>query len=125
MHNIRIFDDQYGWKIYEKLKTLLPEYNYPIKNNVENPILFVDKIKNWDIILLDNYFPWTQWEEPLWDDFLRLYIEKWLNCKIICISDYWTVLLNRYKNWDLIDKKWDIVWYIPSKDAQKIAKIIN
>ena len=125
MTNIRIFDDQYWWIIYKKLNPLLSEYGYPVKNNIKNPVPFINKIRNWDIILLDNYFPWKTWEEPIWDVFLQLYIKKWLNCKIICISDYWNVLLDRYENWNLVDKRWNIIWYIPSKDVEKIANIIK
>ena len=125
MNNIRIFDDQYWWRIYKELNTLLPEYDYPIKEDVVSPIPFIDKIKNWDIILLDNYFPWETWEEPLGDLFLEKYIEKWLNCKIICISDYWKVLLDKYFSWDEVDKKWDIIWYIPSKNSEEILKLLS
>ncbi len=125
MPNIRIFDDQYWWKIYKKLNTLLPEYNYPIKDDVVSPIPFIDEIKNWDIILLDNYFPWETWEESLWDDFLKLYIEKSLTCKIICISDYWTVLLDKYVNRDLVDKKWDIIGRVTSKDTAEILELLK
>ena len=125
MNNIRIFDDQYWWKIYKKLNTLLPEYNYPIKEDVVSPIPFIDEIKNWDIILLDNYFPWETWEEPIWDDFLQLYIDKWLRCKIICISDYWKVLLDKYINRDLVNQKWDIIWWTTTKDAEEIANLLK
>lgn len=125
MTNCRIFDDQYWERIYEKLSTLIPEYSYPIKNNIENPILFTDRIENWDIILLDNFFPWEQREEPIWNDFLQRYIVRWLKCKIICISDYWKVLLDKYMYWNLVNQKWDILWWITSKNAGEIANIIK
>lgn len=125
MTNIRIFDDQYGWKIYRKLNALLPEYNYPVKEDVFSPIPFIDRIKDWDIILLDNYFPWARREEPVWDTFLQLYLEKWLTCKIIWISDYWKVLLDKYMNWDLTNKKWDIIGRVTSKDAEDVAKFFS
>lgn len=125
MTNIRIFDDQYWWRIYKKLNALLPEYNYPIKDDVVSPIPFIDKIKNWDIILLDNYFPWETREEPIWDDFLQLYTDKWLSCKIICISDYWKVLLDKYMFWDSVNQKWDIIWWITTKDAEEMANLLK
>ena len=125
MTNCRIFDDQYWEVMYKKLNTLMPEYDYPIKNNIENPVHFVDKIKNWDVILLDNYFPWEQREEPIWDDFLQRYIDKWLNCKIICISDYWKVLLDKYMFWNLVNEKWDIAWWVTTKDAEDIVKLLK
>ena len=125
MVNCRIFDDQYGENIYKHLSSKIATLNFPIKNNIVSPIPFVDQIKKWDIILLDNYFPWETWEEPLGDIFLEKYIEKWLNCKIICISDYWKVLLDKYINRDLVNQKWDIIWYIPSKDCEEILKLLK
>ncbi len=125
MINCRIFDDQYWEKIYNWISKVLTKYNFPIKNNVNSPIPFINKILNWDIILLDNYFPWETWEEPIWNDFLQLYIEKWLNCKIICISDYWKVLLDKYISRDLVDQKWDIIWWVPTKDIEEISGIIS
>ena len=124
MNNCRIFDDQYWEKIYNWISKILTECNFPIKNNVNSPIPFIDEIQNWDIILLDNYFPWETREEPLGDVFLEKYIGKWLNCKIICISDYWKVLLDKYLSWEEIDKKWDIIWYITSKNPKKIITYI-
>ena len=125
MTNCRIFDDQYWLIIYEKLKTLLPEYNYPVKENVKSPIPFIDKIKNWDLILLDNYFPWETREEPLWNDFLQIYLDKWLNCKIVCISDYWKALLDKYYNRDLANQNWDIIWWIVSKDPKEVVDLLK
>lgn len=124
MNNIRIFDDQYWEKIYKWISKVLTKYNFPIKNDVDSPIPFIDEIQNWDIILLDNYFPWKTREEPLWDLFLEKYIEKWLNCKIICISDYWKVLLDKYFSWNEVDKKWDIIGYISSKNSEEILELI-
>ena len=125
MTNIRIFDDQYWWIIYKKLSPSGSGFTFPIKGNVASPIPFLDKIKDWDIILLDNYFPWETWEEPLWDTFLQMYLDKWLNCKIICISDYWKVLLDKYVFWNLVNEKWDIIWWVTSKNAKEILSIIN
>ena len=56
--NIWILDNQYWEKIYNWLSKVLTDCNFPVKNNVENPVLFGDNIQDWDIILLDNYFPW-------------------------------------------------------------------
>ena len=125
MVNCWIFDDQYWERIYKSLGSNVETFNFPIKNNVNSPIPFIDEIKNWDIILLDNYFPWEKWEEPLGDVFLKKYIEKWLSCKIVCISDYWKVLLDKYFSWEYVDKKWDIIWYIPSKEPEEILKLLK
>lgn len=125
MTNCRIFEDQYWEKIYKHLSSKITTLNFPIKNNIVSPILFIEEIQNGDIILLDNYFPWEKREEPLWDEFLQKYIEKWLMCKIICISDYWKVLCDKYIGWDLVNKKWDIIWYIPSKEPEEILKLLR
>lgn len=120
-----ILDDQYWLKIYNSLSKILSKLEYPIKNNIDNPISIVDEIQNWDIILLDNYFPWNDWEEPLWEKFLEEYTRKWLSCKIICISDYGKVLLDRYTYWDEVYNKWDIIWFVPNKDPNEIINIIK
>lgn len=125
MTNCRIFEDQYWEKIFKHLSSKITTLNFPIKNNIVSPILFIEEIQNGDIILLDNYFPWEKREEPLWDEFLQKYIEKWLMCKIICISDYWKVLCDKYIGWDLVNKKWDIIWYIPSKEPEEILKLLR
>ena len=50
-----IFDDQYGKKLYEDMKSLYSFLEYPIKDNIKTPLDYIDKIENWDLILLDNY----------------------------------------------------------------------
>ncbi|MDR0650476.1 MAG: hypothetical protein LBG59_03575 [Candidatus Peribacteria bacterium] len=54
-----ILDDQYGEKIYAELEVALPGREFPIKENVYNPLPYLDEIekKKPDYILLDNYFP--------------------------------------------------------------------
>lgn len=125
MVNCWIFDDQYWENIYKCLSSNATAFNFPIKNNIVSPTPFIEEIQNWDIILLDNYFPWETREEPIWDKFLEKYIEKWLSCKIICISDYWKVLLDKYSSREEVDRRWDIVWYIPSKEPEKILKFLK
>lgn len=122
--NCRIMDDQYWEKIYSELSNIFSFY-YPIKKNIKSPIAFIDKIQNWDLILLDNYFPWKDWEEPLWDFFLWEYLNKWLKCDIICISDFWKSLIDKYYNWEETNNKWDIKWWCPSKEADDISEIIK
>ena len=124
MVNCRIFDDQYGKKIYEDLSKEL-DFVYPVIDNVLSPIPYLEHINDWDIILLDNYFSWEAWEEPLWDKFLEEYLKKWINAKIICISDYWEVLLEKYFNRDEVSKKWDIIWWVPSKNYMDIIEILE
>ena len=52
-----IIDDMYGEEIYNGLKLLLPTLTYPIKTNVLEPLKYINKIKDGDIVLLDNFFP--------------------------------------------------------------------
>lgn len=123
--NIRILDDMYGSRIYERLHKYLPEYHYPVKDNVNSPIPYLTEIKSWDIILLDNYFPWEYREEPLWDDFLWQYLKLWLDCKIICLSNVGERITKRFEQRCLVQNKWDIIWFVPSKDSKEIADIIE
>ena len=76
METCWILDDQYGEKIYKEIRYFFPDWDYPVKKNIINPLEFVDKIQNWDIILLDNYFPWKWWEEALGDIFLKELMQK-------------------------------------------------
>lgn len=121
---IRILDDLYWYRIYERLSSLLPYFEYPIKNNITSPIPYLSNIKNWDIILLDNYFPWEYREEAIWNDFLWQYLKLDLHCKIICLSNVWERIIQRFERWCRVYNRWDIVWFVPSKDAEEIIKIL-
>ena len=122
---IRILDDMYGSRIYEKLQKYLPKLDYPVKDNVNSPIPYLANIQNWDFILLDNYFPWEYREEPLWDDFLWQYLKLGLDCKIICLSNVGERITQRFEQRCLVYNKWDIIWFVPTKDAKEIADIIE
>ena len=115
---IRILDDLHWKEIYEDLKILLPWFTYPIKKDVKDPMPYLEKIKNWDIILLDNYFDW--WEWPLWNDFLEEYLKKNLNCMIVSISDFWEKLIDKFENWEKVNKKGDVIWWITTKKWKDI-----
>ncbi|RAL56826.1 hypothetical protein BSK20_00980 [SR1 bacterium human oral taxon HOT-345] len=65
-----ILDDEYGEKIYKGIRHLFANWNYPVKKNIVNPLEFVDKIQDGNIILLDNYFLGNGGEEALRNDFL-------------------------------------------------------
>ena len=88
MKNCWIFDDIYWENIYAALKDILPQLNYPISTNIDNPIPYLPEIKEWDFIILDNFFFFDGREQPLWDDFLWQYLKLGYDCKIICISNY-------------------------------------
>lgn len=120
---IWILDDLHWKEIYDVLKDMLPWYTYPIKKDVLDPLPYVKKIINWDIILLDNYFDW--WEWPLWDSFLKEFIKTDLNCKIISISDFWEKLIDMFEYRKLANKKWLIVWRVKSKKWEDIGNFLK
>jgi len=97
---------------------MIPWWVYPVKTDVLDPLPYLEKIKDWDIILLDNYFDW--WESPLWNDFLKLYLKKWLLCKIVSISDFWEKLIDMFEYWKLANNSWDVIWWITTKKWKDI-----
>lgn len=124
MTNCWIFDDIYWENIYRDLKDILPQLSYPITTNIDNPISFLSKIKNWDFIILDNFF-FREWrEQPLWDDFLWQYLKLNYNCNIICISNYWEKNIQRFPQWYKTYCKWDIIWFVPTKSWKEISDLI-
>ena len=125
MTNCWIFDDIYWEQIYFELKEILPKLKYPVKTNIDNPIPYLSEIKNWDIIILDNFF-FREWrEQPLWNDFLRQYLKLWYKCKIICISNYWERNIQRFTQRYQTYLKWDIIWFVPNKNWKDIAELIS
>ena len=124
MINCWIFDDIYWEKIYRDLKGILPQLSYPITTNIDNPISFLPDIKNWDFIILDNFF-FREWrEQPLWDDFLWQYLKLNYNCKIICVSNYGEKNIQRFPQWYKTYCKWDIIWFVPTKSWKEISDLI-
>lgn len=119
---IRIFDDLHWLEIYDVLKVMLPWYTYPIKKDIKDPLPYLGKIKNWDIILLDNYFDW--WECPLGDSFLWEFIKSDIKCDIIAISDFWIKLIDMFDNWKKAYDKWLIVWWVKSKKWKDIWEFL-
>jgi|GEM_PF-2080641 hypothetical protein len=53
---IFILEDQYTPKIAKELLEMNPNLDIPIVENVFQPMDFLEKISDNDIILLDNYF---------------------------------------------------------------------
>lgn len=124
MINCRIFDDIYWKWIYDELNQILPQLNYPVQDNVDNPIPYLPQIQDWDIIILDNFF-FREWrEQPLWDDFLWQYLKLGYKCKIICVSNYGQKNIQRFPQWYKTYLKWDILWFIPTKSWKEIADLI-
>lgn len=118
-----ILDDQYGEKIYTEIRHLFPDRSYPIKKNILSPLEFIDEIQDWDIVLLDNYFPWTWWEEALGDVFLWELMQKDKKVRIVCISDYGERLLERYDNWEKAYQGWLVIEFITSKNGFDIGEL--
>ena len=123
MQTCWILDDQYGEKIYKEIRHLFPDWEYPVKKNIVNPLEFVDKIQNWAIILLDNYFPWNGWEEALGDDFLKELMQNKKQVRIVCISDYGERLLERYEYWKEAYEKGLVIGFVKSKDGFEIGGV--
>lgn len=121
-----ILDDQYWKTIYEELDKALPEWDFPIKENINNPLSYLEEIaeKKPEIILLDNYFPWETREEALGEEFLSQLLERKIKTKIICISDYGKKLLERYFSREEAYKKGFIKGWGESKDGRAIAQIL-
>lgn len=125
MKNCRILGSKYWTKIYKTVNSVLPFLNYPVKENVLTPLPYVDQILEWDILVLDNTFPWRYWEEALWDRFLELYLAQWIKAKIICISDFWHMITEKHKFRNEAQKRWDIIWRFSKKDAKWIANFLK
>lgn len=119
-----IMDDQYWKTLYENLSNKYKMWDFPIKDNITNPLDFLDDIKNNDLILLDNFFPWETREEPLWAEFLNCLLNKNINCKIICISDYWETLIDRFDEREMAYKNGNVIWFAPEKTALSVEKIL-
>ena len=124
MQTCWILDDQYGEKIYKEIRHLFPDWDYPVKKNVLNPLEFIDEIQDWAIILLDNYFPWKWWEEALGDDFLKELMQKKKQVRIVCVSDYGERLLERYEYWKEAYEKGLILGFVKSKDWFEIGELL-
>lgn len=121
-----ILDDQFGKIIYVWLKKLLPDLEYPIKENIKTPLDYLSLIEEKDIVLLDNFFPSASWwEEPLWETFLNEVLINNLSMKIISISDYGRELLSKFESWSMAYKKWIIIDFVSSKDPKDIYQILN
>lgn len=106
------------------MRDLFPEWNYPVKKNVKTPLEFWEKIKENDIVLLDNYFPWEWWEEPLGDLFLKEVLRIKKKVRIVCISDYWERLLEKYEYRKEAYDQGLIIGFITSKDGEDIAQVL-
>lgn len=123
--NIFVFDDKYWEKISKWLVSLFSKstdsIRIPIQHNITNPLAYIDDIKKWDIILLDNWFIQDHWfEEEYWEYFLKEIFTRWYDNVIISISDNTKAMLSIFEYWNLLDKKWQIQWYIISKDVNEI-----
>ena len=92
---IWIMDDLHWKEIYQDLKVMTSWYIFPIKKDIYDPLPYLSKLKDWDIVLLDNYFDW--WDSPLWNEFLKSYLETNLKCDIIAISDVWEKLTEKFE----------------------------
>ena len=114
----------YWEKIYSEVSEVLKDCDFPVKECVMNPIPYLSDIKDWDVIVLDNYFPTEFWEWPLWEDFLWQYLKLWLRCHIICVSNVWERIIKRFEQRCRTYNQWDILWFVPSKSWDEITDLI-
>lgn len=130
--NIFVFDDKYWEKISTWLFALVSNSNkissihIPIQHNITDPLVYIDDIKKWDIILLDNWFIQEHWyEEEYWEYFLKELYSRWYDNVILSISDNTKDMLSTFEYWKLLDKKWQIHWYITSKKVNEIFEYLK
>lgn len=128
--NIFVFDDKYWEKISTWLVSLFSKSNdsiwIPIQKNITDPLVYLDDIKKWDIILLDNWFIQDHWfEEEYWEYFLKEIFIRWYDNIILSISDNTKDMLSTFEYWNTLDKKWQIHWYIISKDVNEIYDVLK
>lgn len=125
MKKILILEDQYARVIYKDLQKNA-NYEFPIVDNIQNPMKYKKLFKDADVILLDNYFPGLDGgrEEPLWVKVLEYLLEKNITTLVICISDYKEALLEKYPVRERAFSRWIVKWF-PSKDTQKIYKVLE
>ncbi len=123
-----ILEDQYTPKILKEITSIDNTFKIPIKSNIKNPTEYLNimnQIKEDYIVLLDNYFPWKGYPEPLWNLFLQELLKTWKDYKIICISDRGQRLLDDYDNWKKAHQKWWILWWCVNKDGGEIYQTIK
>ncbi len=122
-----ILDDQFGGKIYTELEKVLPGRDFPVKENILNPLPYLKEIidQKPEVILLDNYFPGETREEALGEEFLEQILAKELKTSVICISDYGKKLMERYFAREEAYHKGVIKGRITSKDGREIAKLMS
>lgn len=123
-----VLEDQYWEKISSDLLEYNSNFKLPIKWNIKDPRKYFNIIDNiiWDyVIILDNYFPTSWYEEAYWAWLLELLLKTWKNYKIICISDRWKRLLEDYASWKEAEKRWWLIWWAPSKDTKDIINILE
>lgn len=92
-----------------------------------NPMDYIEKISENDIILLDNYFKTKWWEEPYGDEFLQKMLKKFdgQNMKIVCISDRGKRLCEWYDGWKEANEKRWIQWWCTEKNGKEIYRFLK
>lgn len=124
--NCYILDDIYWKSIYLWLKDIFPNLTYPVKDNILDPLNYLQFIEEDDIVLLDNFFPSPNWwEEARWAMFLAKVIEENIHMKILCISDYGKAVVWRFDEWQEAYEKWLVLDFISTKDPNDIAVVLK
>lgn len=76
------------------------------------------------LFCLITIFPWEWWEEPLGDLFLKEVLGIKKKVRIVCISDYWERLLEKYDHWKEAYDQGLIIGFITSKEGDEIAQVL-
>lgn len=126
MTSILILEDQYTKKIHSWLCRIFPWIDFPLTHDIKDPMKYKNLIDSADIILLDNYFPGRSWwrEEPLWCEVLEYLLEQKTCKKIICISDYQEVLLDKYESRKKAYEIWLVQWFV-NKNISTMSAILQ
>jgi len=146
MKTIYILDDIFWEKLYLELVQYFPDYNFVIKNNILDPLIYLNDIlnNNPDYILLDHWFKTDESELPLWYKFLKTLDEKLKYTEEIEIKKYFFIkkkkIIEKYKDFkskiisisdegeklrsrELYEKY--IKFYIPTKKWEDIKNYIQ
>lgn len=125
MPKCRILDDRYWEKIYQEMRYILSDREFPIKTNILSPMGYLSQIEPEDVIVLDNQFPLWCCVADLGTLFLQQYLERAMQNPIIAISEYGKKLIETDNAWDIADKKWNILAWMPEKDSFEIGAFLQ
>lgn len=136
-----ILEDNKTKQLYEGLRAIYPDWEFPITHNILSPLDYLDEIitAQPDYILLDNYFPAVRgglWVDPLGAQFLEAFITSSSRItgsngktgkirKIIAISNNGKRLLEKYPIWQEAYDTGLVIGFAPGKSAEEVQEIVE